>query len=479
MQARRLGEARSALRLLPSTFIRSYVLCDWSSSLLLAVDPRCIAGSIPSHLSLDRSHSFLMSAKMTEPPPIPHKRSKGRKVAPTTMEVMESRLGHLTTLIAATEGRTDLNSKERVRRDKHIWEKDQIEIKIEAHNNAQTFAQAASGSTQHPVAPELNNIPVASSNHPMGLESASSPAAQTNAQGITAIDGSIHKLPTGPSITATSRPCQQPAPQLNPQMTLPLRPNQPRKRERSPIVLPSAASGGIPEPSHMYLSISAMEPQASSMSQPLLLILDLNGTLLYRPSRSTPHYFIQRPSAQQFLDFTLANFSVMIWSSARLENVNHMCNKLFSKESRQRLIAVWGRDRLGLSEADTKKRVQVYKRLEKVWNDPQIQGRHPLAGEGKGWHQGNTILIDDSVEKSRSEPYNFLQVPEFSGHKGEDPNILKEIEEYLMILRMQTNVSSYILRNPLLHKSAFNRPGVTASSATNSEHRPVTQDDSG
>jgi hypothetical protein len=459
MQARRLGGARSALRLLPSTFIRSYVHCDWSSSLLLKVDARCIAGSIPSHLSLDRRHSSLMSAKMAEPPPIPRKLSKGRKVAPTTMEVMEARLSLLTTLIAATEGRTDLNSKQRVRRDKHIWEKAQIEIKIEAHNNAQTLAQAASGNTQYPIASEQNNIPVAPSNHPMGLESASSPAAQTNAQAIAATNGSIHKLPTEPSIPTTSRPCQQSAPQLNSQMSLPLRPNQPRKRDRSPIVLPSAASGGIPEPSHMYLSISAMEPQASSMSQPLLLILDLNGTVLYRPSRSTPHYFIQRPSAQQFLDFALANFSVMIWSSARLENVDHMCNKLFSKESRQRLVAVWGRDHLGLSAADTKKRVQVYKRLEKVWNDPQIQGRHPLAGEGKGWHQGNTILIDDSVEKSRSEPYNFLQVPEFSGNKREDPNILKEIEEYLLILRMQTNVSSYILRNPLLRRSTFNRQG--------------------
>jgi hypothetical protein len=459
MQARRLGGERSALRLLPSTFIRSYVHCDWSSSLLLAVDTRCITGSIPSHLSLDRRHSSLMSAKMAEPPPVPRKRSKGRKVAPTAMEVMEARLSLLTTLIAATEGRTDLNSKQRVRRDKHIWEKAQIEIKIEAHNNAQTFAKAASGNSQYPVASEQNNIPVAPSNHPMGLESASNPAAETNAQGIAAINGSIHKLPRGPSIPATSRPCQQSAPQLNSQMTLPLRPNQPRKRDRSPIVPPSAASGGIPEPSHMYLSISAMEPQASSMSQPLLLILDLNGTLLYRPSRSTPHYFIQRPSAQQFLDFALANFNIMIWSSARLENVDHMCNKLFSKESRQQLVAVWGRDRLGLSAADTKKRVQVYKRLENVWNDLQIQGRHPLAGEGKGWHQGNTILIDDSVEKSRSEPYNFLQVPEFSGNKGEDPNILKEIEEYLLILRMQTNISSYILRNPLLRRSTFNRQG--------------------
>ena len=389
------------------------------------------------------------------------------------MEVMEARLSLLTTLIAETEGKTNLNSKQRVRRDKHIWEKAQIEIKIEAYNNAQTFAQTASGNTQPPVPSEPNNIPVVVSTHSMGLRSANAPAAQINAQRITAINLSLYELPAGPSYTVTHRPLQQSVPHQDSQMTLPLRPVQPKKGERDPIVPPSAASGGIPEPSQMYMSISAMEPQVSSVPQHLLLVIDLNGTLLFRPTRDTPYHFVERPSAQHFLNYAFANFSVMIWSSAQPENVDRMCNKLFSEESRQQLVAVWSRDRLGLSTADYQKRVQVYKRLERVWNNPQIQGRHPLASEGKGWHQGNTVLIDDSVEKSRSEPYNFLEVPGFTGHRGEDPNLLKELAEYLAVLRMQTNVSSYIFRNPLVRRNPLNKQEETAPSAINNGWRPI------
>ncbi len=419
-----------------------------------------------------------MPAKMTEPPSISHKRFRGRRVAPTAMEAMEARLSLLTTLTAATEGRTDLSSKQRVRRDKHIRESAQIEIRIEAHNNDQSSAQAASAKRQPPVTSEQENVPVASSTHPRGLGSANTPAAQINAQRIAAINGLVHELPARPSFTLTNRALQHHVPHLNNQMTLPLRPVQPRKRDRSPISPPSSASGGVPDPSQMYISISAMEPQASNVPQHLLLVIDLNGTLLYRPNRNTPFHFVERPSTQQFLDYALANFSVMIWSSARPENVDRMCDKLFSEESRQQLVAVWGRDRLGLSAADSKKRVQVYKRLEKVWSDPQIQGRHPLASEGKGWHQGNTVLIDDSVEKSRSEPYNFLGVPEFTGHTLEDPNLLKEVAEYLAILRMQTNVSSYILRNPIVRRNLVDKQEGTACSATNSEQCSVTRENS-
>jgi hypothetical protein len=456
MQATALGRVRSASR-------------------LLTVHARYSPASTPSQLSLER-RPFLITTCMSEPRSIsnmaPRRRTRGLKVLPTAMEVMEARLGLLTTLVAATEGRTDLNSKQRVRRDKHIWEKAQIEIKMQAYNNSQTFAQTASANMQPPIAPEPSSIPVTVSTHSMELRSANTPAAQINAQRISAINSSHQKPPPRPSFTATQHPFQS-IPQQDPQMTLPVRPVRPMKRERDPILPPSAASGGVPEPSHIYMLISAMEPQFSSVFQHLLLVIDLNGTLLYRPNRSSPHHFVERPSTQHFLNYALANFSVMIWSSAQPENVDRMCDKLFSEESRQQLVAVWGRDRLGLTVADSQKRVQVYKRLERVWNDPKIQGQHPLASEGRGWHQGNTVLIDDSVEKSRSEPYNFLEVPEFTGHKGEDPDVLKELAEYLAVLRMQTNVSSYIMRNPLVRRNPPNRQEGIASSAISNEWHPI------
>jgi NLI interacting factor-like phosphatase len=477
MQATTLGGGLRASRLLLSVAVGAHIYRVSNPSLLLTVHARCSVLSTLSHPSLDRRRS-LTTTSLAEPRSISNgatiapRRPRGRKVVPTAMEVMEARLSLLTTLIAATEGKEKLNSKQKVRRDKHIWEKAQIEIKIDAYKNGQTFAETASAKTQPPVVPEPNNIPAAVSTHSVGLMSASAPAAQINAQKIVAINRSLHELPAGSPFTGTRRPLQQSVPHHDPQMTLPLRPAQP-KRKRSPKVLPSAASGGVPNPSQIYILISSMEPEVSRVPQHLLLVIDLNGTLLYRPDINMPYHFVERPSTQHFLNYALANFSVMIWSSARPENVDRMCDKLFSEESRQQLVAVWGRDRLGLSAEDSQKRVQVYKRLERVWNDPQIQGRHPLASKGKGWHQGNTVLIDDSVEKSRSEPYNFLKVPEFTGYKGEDPNLLKELAEYLAVLRMQTNVSSYIFRYPLVRRKPINELKVTAPPATSDGWRPI------
>lgn len=241
------------------------------------------------------------------------------------------------------------------------------------------------------------------------------------------------------------------------------RPPVQKARARDQIVPPSAASGGVPEPSPAYMSYANMTPQVANVPQHLLLVIDLNGTLLHRPhSANNPSRFIERPSTQQFLNYACANFSVMIWSSARPANVTRMCNTLFPGESRDRLVAIWGRDRLGLTSSDYEKRVQVYKRLQLIWKDPQVQSKHPQAREGKVWHQGNTVLLDDSVEKSRSEPHNFVEIVEFTG-ADEDPDILKHVAEYLAVLRMQSNVSSYIrqypLRNPRNPKlGTANRP---------------------
>jgi hypothetical protein len=474
MQAQALGGVRSAVHALPSTFTRRYVYGDWISILQLTVYPRCFAGSILSRLSLGRRHSSLMSAKSPEPPSIPGKRRR-RKVAPTTMEAMEARLNLLTTLIAASEGRTDLTSKQRAKRDKNIWEKARIEIRIEAYKNGQTFAPDASANMQPSITSEQSKSSTASSTHRMRLRSANIPATQINARKVVSINTSVHEIPARPTIRCMNRSDKHSVTYQDGQMTLPIRSSQPQKRDRDrdEIVPPSAASGGVPEPSLMYRAISALELQTSNVPQHLLLIIDLNGTLLYRPNRNEPFHFVERPSTQQFLNYALANFSVMIWSSARPENVDRMCKKLFSKESRQQLVGIWGRDRLGLSVADSNRRVQVYKRLETVWSDPQIQGRHPLAHEGKGWHQGNTVLIDDSIEKSRSEPYNFIEVPEFSGHEGEDPNLLKEVAEYLAILRMQSNVSSYISRNPRVRRNPPNQHREATSSGGNSEPRHI------
>ncbi|KAK3364831.1 hypothetical protein B0T24DRAFT_490919, partial [Lasiosphaeria ovina] len=50
---------------------------------------------------------------------------------------------------------------------------------------------------------------------------------------------------------------------------------------------PSAQSGGIPNPTEEYLSRASGVPAP----QPMLVVIDLNGTLLYRPSKKQPTDF--------------------------------------------------------------------------------------------------------------------------------------------------------------------------------------------
>lgn len=137
----------------------------------------------------------------------------------------------------------------------------------------------------------------------------------------------------------------------------------------------------------------------------------------------------------------------MVWSAARPNNVDTMCRQLFPGKERNKLVAEWGRDKMGLSEEDYNKRTQVYKRLETVWNDRGIQGCHPLRDYGERWDQTNTVLIDDSREKGRSHPFNLLKVPEFEGQK-ESEDVLRMVAEYLDDLLVQEDVSAYMHKNP-------------------------------
>jgi len=257
--------------------------------------------------------------------------------------------------------------------------------------------------------------------------------------------------------------------------------NKKQKKPRTSIPVteksnapPSLASGGIPEPSAAYLLRSSFIALGSAAPRPLLVVLDLNGTLLYRPKKKNSYSFITRPFARQFLTYVIDTFTVVIWSSARPENVSKMCDVLLTPEQKSRVVAIWGRDKFGLTRHDYNSKVQVYKRLTKIWEDPGIAASYPVPGRG-AWNQGNTVLIDDSIEKARSEPYNAITIPEFTGadengngngngnrngndqkDELEDPPVLPMVHEYLNKLAMRTDVSAYIRKSPFsVHDEAL------------------------
>lgn len=213
--------------------------------------------------------------------------------------------------------------------------------------------------------------------------------------------------------------------------------------------MPSKASGGVPEPKAAYLAQAAVPPSRLDKPRNILVVIDLNGTLLHRPNHKSPSRFVERPHTRAFLDYCLRTFTVAIWSSARPDNVHKMLRQILSAEDRDRLAAVWGRDTLGLSPDDYNRRVQCYKRLTVMWRDLEKR-------LGQRWDQSNTILVDDSREKSRSEPFNLIQLPEFKGNADEPGFVLPQVHDYINTCAQQRDISSFARLNPFTFRPDFN-----------------------
>ena len=220
------------------------------------------------------------------------------------------------------------------------------------------------------------------------------------------------------------------------------------KLPRDAIIPPSPESGGIPNPTPIYLSVSCEPVRQLPQAQHLLVVIDLNGTLLFRPNKRAPSKFIARPNTAKFLRYCINTFTVVIWSSARPENVKLMCDAILDQELRRKVVAIWGREMFGLSPGDYNARTQCYKRLTKLWNDPKIAASHPSFDLGERWSHANTVLVDDSPEKGRTEPFNMISIPEFFGDEDEPGQILPQVHDYLNNLSMHSNVAAYLRARP-------------------------------
>ncbi|RMZ67270.1 phospho phosphatase [Pyrenophora seminiperda CCB06] len=203
-----------------------------------------------------------------------------------------------------------------------------------------------------------------------------------------------------------------------------------------------------PQPTQEYMDQAAGEPSASETPGQILVILDLNGTLLFRPGTSA-QTMVARPFLQPFLRYLFENFKVMVWSSARPDNVKSLVSKALHNDFRSKLVAQWGRDSFGLSPTNYAQNVQVYKNLKLVWSRSQIQSYHPDYDAGSRFGQHNTVLIDDSPLKASAQPYNLLEIPEFSATPEQmEGDVLREVAGYLEALRWQTDVSRFIKVEP-------------------------------
>lgn len=205
-----------------------------------------------------------------------------------------------------------------------------------------------------------------------------------------------------------------------------------------------------PVPTKSYIKHASQDPRTLDVPRPLLVVLDLNGTLLFRKQRGGANRFVARPKVLEFLHYLLVNHKVMVWSSATPENVAVMCDRLFTAEQRGKLVGVWARDKLRLSKAHYYQKVQAYKQLSWIWRDHTVASSSVDADNE--WSQENTVLIDDSVEKAASEPHNVLKIDEFEGKEEQmKTDVLGQVVRYLETLRAKRNVSAYMRRTPFVY----------------------------
>lgn len=216
-----------------------------------------------------------------------------------------------------------------------------------------------------------------------------------------------------------------------------------------------------PQPSESYLECANRPPRRLSSPKKLLIVLDLNGTLLVRSNRGSK--YTPRPFVQKFLVYCLENHLLVVWSSARPHNVSPMVAQLFTPEQHAKLVKVWSRDHLRLGVHFNAK-VQVYKRLTWLWEDSEVQASFPSAPfkveDGwkeppltTMWDQTNTVLLDDSTEKAASEPFNLLRVDEFTqANKKDGDDVLGRVLVYLEDLKREADVSAAMRERPFVNK---------------------------
>lgn len=228
---------------------------------------------------------------------------------------------------------------------------------------------------------------------------------------------------------------------------------KPSRVSRRPVSPPPA-----PIATEAYLAQAKLPPVRCGTPKNLLIVLDLNGTLLYRPDRvRRSTHFVRRPGSVRLLEYLFENHTVMVYTSAKPENASVMVQKMLTKKQRRQVAAIWARDKLGLTRAQYYEKVQVYKRLEPIWNDPDIRN---LSSDADGWNQTNTIIIDDSHLKATAQPHNLVLVPEFNAttlgkdvpkseqkrFRRQEKTVLQSLITKLEELKWQQDVSRVIRR---------------------------------
>ncbi|KAJ3189244.1 hypothetical protein HDU85_002869 [Gaertneriomyces sp. JEL0708] len=225
----------------------------------------------------------------------------------------------------------------------------------------------------------------------------------------------------------------------------------------------------------------------------ILLILDLNGTLLervtpkHRPAANAnprcppvPDFVLARahayfrPYLDAFLEGIFKHYAVAAWTSANPKNAQPMTQAIFGHYTPQ---LAFGWDRTHCSDVRNSFRDHSCRKdLYNVWHDPVVNR------EGI-WNEKNTILIDDTAAKAAYTPDNGLHLPPYTVC---DPNFdcvndtsLLSLLAYLDELQHNNppDVRAYLQEHQLFHLdgSGIATHPVDKYAIAHDEHLPPAQ----
>ncbi|KAF9466649.1 hypothetical protein BDZ94DRAFT_1186690 [Collybia nuda] len=152
-------------------------------------------------------------------------------------------------------------------------------------------------------------------------------------------------------------------------------------------------------------------------------------TVYPRPYLTPFREYLFHPSTREWLD-------TMVWSSAQPHSVADMVEKCFG-EKKDDLVAVWARDTLGLAAKDYNRKTQTTKDLAKPWaalplpsSDPRTW---PMSTSADRFYSARTtILLDDSPLKAHLQPYNHLCIREYVAELRNADLAFRSSEEALL-----------------------------------------------
>ncbi|KAI9176143.1 hypothetical protein H9P43_006508 [Blastocladiella emersonii ATCC 22665] len=294
-------------------------------------------------------------------------------------------------------------------------------------------------------------------------------------------------LPAGTSLASASAP----PPPAHTQTQKQLKRKEKKLNKRQLKAALAAATGPqldddvatmAPSPhSHPAAAAAAAAPAfVPGPPKPYLVILDLNGCLIARPSkeeharaRKSPHGLPFRVASVArkpvYLRPHLAGFARVlaenprldfaVWTSAAPENAAKLIELSLGEDFARRLRFVWGRNKCTADDRNPDKPWATLKDLRNVFH------AHPEYAPER------TVIVDDSMYKCRLNPDNAVVLPQWdlADHSRSplDDAVLLDLAAYLHLLARAspTDVREWIRPHP------FSIPQLTPGAAAGDMQR--------